>query len=94
MFMYKLNKKKLPEIFDKKFIKFSDIHDHDTRYAASYQFPHYDTNRRQHTINFYGPQVWNIIMREIDVNCKIGTFKKRLRSLLLSKHSTLFKDCV
>ena len=92
MFMYKFVRKKLPVIFDELFIRVVDRHSRDTRISSFLQTPQCKTERRQHTIVYYGPRIWNIILREIDINCSIGTFKCRLRSLLLSKHCEIFKN--
>ena len=92
MFMYKYDTHRLPGIFDHTFHYFVDIHLYDTRRYKSFRVPKFETDRRQHTIQYYGAKIWNIIINEIDVNCAIGTFKNRLRSLLLSKHCTPFKN--
>ena len=71
----------------------SNIHLHDTRYDTRYstlRTPKCKTTRSQHTIKFHGAKIWNTILEEINVNCAIGTFKKRLRILLLTKHSSIF----
>ena len=92
MFIYKHNKHRLPKIFKKYFTQVCDIHSHDTRNAKSLRSAFCETNRSQRTMKFYGPKIWNIITNEIDVDCAIGTFKSRLRSLLLSTHNTLFQN--
>ena len=93
MFMYKYANQRLPNIFDDTFSHVSDIHSHHTRNVQSLNIPFCKTNRSQHTIRYFGPKIWNIIVKKIDVNCAIGTFKCRLRSLLLSQHCTIFKNC-
>ena len=91
MFMYKYVNNRLPTIFDVMFEYLSDVHDY-IRISKSLRVPFCKTNRSQHTIKYYGPKIWNIILREIDIDCAIGTFKHRLRILLLTKHSTPFKN--
>ena len=91
MFMYKFVKKKLPAIFDDSFRYSSDLHGYPTRISKSINVPLYKSSRRQRTIKYYGPKIWNIILQEIDVDCAIGTIKQRLRILLLTKHNTLFR---
>ena len=92
MFMYKFVTKRLPSIFDRLFNYLSDPHEYVTRNDKVLDIPLRKTSRSQHTIIYYGPKIWNIIIREIDVDCAIGTIKHRLRILLLTKHCTLFKD--
>ena len=92
MYMYKYFNNKLPKIFEKSFKGVSDIHNIGTRSSKFLYVPFCNTNRSKHTIRYYGPKIWNIIIREIDINCAIGTFKKRLRILLFSKHCTPFDE--
>ena len=86
MFMYKYINKRLPDIFNGWFTHFQNI-----RKSKSFIVPFFKTDRSQHTIPYYGSKIWNIIIQEIDADCAIGTFKCRLRSLLLSKHCEPFK---
>ena len=82
LFMYKYVHHMLPPIFD-MFVFNSDIHSYSTRRSALFHIPACSTNRSQKTIKYTGAKCWNSISSGIDTNCKIGTFKKRLRNYIL-----------
>ena len=92
LFMYKYVKGMLPTIFEDMYQYTSDIHNYSTRCCNTLYLPLCKTTRSQKTIRYYGSKVWNVLLKHIDVNCAIGTFKKRLRILLLNHHSLIFEN--
>ena len=83
LFMYKYINQMSPPIFD-MFVLNSDIHSYGTRNSNMFHIPACPTNRSQKTLKYTGAKCWNSISSGISTNCKIGTFKKHLRSYILS----------
>ena len=83
--MYKYEKRKLPKIFNKKFEKNSDVHDHFTKQSAMLHLPIYHTDYGQRSFGYQAVIIWNDIYSELSVNVRIGTFKTHLKSYLLRK---------
>ena len=79
--MYKYVNKMTPDVFDNFFRNISDIHQHNTRNAT--QKTYRDTTRGQKTFSYCGPHIWNFIIKNINPNCAIGSFKKMSRQLFL-----------
>ena len=86
LFMYKYVNNRTPDVFNNFFRNISDIHQHDTRNATQKQIyvTFHGTIRGQKTFCYYGPHIWNFIIKNISPNCAIGSFKKCLRQLLLA----------
>ena len=84
VFMYKLYHKLLPSIFS--FFKLtSDVHSYPTRQNKSYYINYAPTVRSQKTIKITGPKLWNIILKKINIQNKISSYKVNLKKFLLSK---------
>ena len=83
VFMYKLFHKKLPPIFN-MFERISNVHNHSTRQIDSFYIQYSSTLRTQRTIKISGPKLWNLIIRSINIHCKISTFKANLKKFILS----------
>ena len=77
-FMYKLTLCKLPNIFP-MFELNSRVHNYGTRQAHHYHLPLCRTNLIKMSSTFQGPQIWNELVSNIDVDCAVSTFKSRLK---------------
>ena len=84
VFMYKLYHKQLPPMFD-MFERTTNVHNYATRQYDSFYINYVPTLRTQRTIKITGPKLWNIVIRKIDIHCKIGTFKTKLKKIILSE---------
>ena len=82
LFMYKFHHKKLPRIFN-IFQKNSEIHGHNTRQREMLHLPQPSTEYGRRSFRYRGVLIWNDIYEKLDVNIKIGTFKKNLKTHLL-----------
>ena len=87
VFMYKLHNKQLPPLFS-MFERTADIHGYSTRQTNSFYISYVPTVRSQKTIKIMGPKIWNVIIRKVSIQCKIGSYKTSLKKILLS-HSSL-----
>ena len=85
LFMYKYVNNMTPDVFDNFFRNISDINQHDTRNATQklLYITFRGTTRRQKTFTYCGPHVWNFLIKNIDPNCPIGSFKRLSRQLFL-----------
>ena len=82
VFMYKLYHEKLPPLFD-MFEKTSQVHSYSTRQYDSFYINYVPTLRSQRTVKITGPKLWNIVIRRINVHCKIGSYKTNLKKYIL-----------
>ena len=78
LFMYRYVNNMIPDVFDNFFSNTSDIHQHNTRNATQKLFyiTFRGTTRGQKTFTYCGPHVWNFLIKNIDPNCPIGSFKR------------------
>ena len=83
LFMYKYVHRMLPPIFD-MFAYNHDIHTYNTRGSDLLHIPICATNRSQKTVKYTGAECWNSLSSGIETDCKIGTFKKRLRTYIMT----------
>ena len=82
VFMYKLYHEKLPPMFN-MFQRTSNVHNYSTRQYDSFYIDFVPTLRSQRTIKITGPKLWNKISSQINIHCKIGTYKTHLKKLVL-----------
>ena len=65
IFMYKLNRNQLPEIFNPLF-KFNNIvHSISTRNKNAYRYPFYSKSLTQQSVEYSGVKVWNTLPNDI-----------------------------
>ena len=85
LFMYKYVNKMTPDVFDNFFRKISDMHQHNARNVTQKQFyiTSRGTTRGQKTFSYCGPHILNFIIKNINPNCAIGSFKKMSRQLFI-----------
>ena len=81
--MYKLTLGKLPNIFP-MFVFNCRVHEHGTRQAHYYHIPLCRTNLIKMSLSFQGPQIWNELVLNIDVDCAVSTFKNRLKMYIVT----------
>ena len=82
LFMYKFHHKTLPRIFD-IFQRNSEIHQHNTRQSEMLHMPKPKTEHGKRSFRYQGVNIWNDVFENLNVNIKIGTFKKNLKNYLL-----------
>ena len=80
LFMYKFHNHLLPTLFNNFFVFNYDVHSINTRQSQLLHPPLFKSLFSKSFIRYEGVLIWNNICRSIDVNCKISTFKKKLRS--------------
>ena len=83
VFMYNLYHEKLPSIFG-MFQRTSHVHSYPTRQQCSYYIQKDSTVRTEKTIRISGPKTWNSIIKHVDINCKIGSYKTNIKKFILS----------
>ena len=86
LFMYKYVNNKTPDVFNNFLSNISDINQHDTRNTTQKQIyvTFHGRTRRQKTFSYFGPHIWNFIIKNISPNCAIRSFKICLHQLLLA----------
>ena len=84
LFMYKQSYKLLPPSHTYSFITNSSIHDHYTRQCNQIHIGHCRTSKRQMTVLFQGPKLWNSLPITIKSCPSINVFRRRIKALLLS----------
>ena len=45
-----------------------------------FRIPMCHTNLTKMSIKYQGPLIWNDVSSNVDVNCSVGTFKKRAKT--------------
>ena len=88
VFMFKLNTDCLPPLFS-MFERTSNIHNYSTRQHNTFYVNFVPTLRSQKNIKITGSKLWNKIIRKINVNCKISTYKTNLKKHILSSQESL-----
>ena len=83
-FYYRLEHGLLPPIFGGFLQHVSDIHSYSTRNSSAYRPVSAHTNTRRFTVKSYGTNVWNKIPPALRLTNNLFSFKKKLRTLLLS----------
>ena len=81
--MYKYHHGRLSQIFD-IFQRNPDIRYHDTRQFQLLHRPKPKTEREKRSFRDQAVRLWNKVYDHLDVNIKIGTFKKNLKHYLLT----------
>ena len=79
LFMYKLNNSMLPDIFP-MFVHNYEIHNYETRQLKQFHILMCHTNITKMAIKYQGTLIWNDISSKVEVNCSVGTFKKRAKT--------------
>ena len=83
-FMYKLENKVLPTIFDNMFKKNNAIHKYPTRHSNEFHLPRTRTILTHSIFTSAGPKFWNILDNNVKSAPSIASFKKRLKLVLLN----------
>jgi hypothetical protein len=87
-FMFKYHNGLLPSIFNDMFQRQSDVHMYNTRNINLFTIPYCRTLRKQNTIIYQGPHIWNKIISHTDIDIgnihTLFSFKKILRNHLLA----------
>ena len=86
LFMFKYVNNMTPDVFDNFLRNVSDIHQHNTRNATQnlLYVTVRGTTRGQQTFKYCGHHIWNFIIKNINPNCPIGSFKGHSRQLFLA----------
>ena len=83
LFMYKYHNYMLPTVFN-MFTRNSVVHSYYTRQHNLMHVPYFRTELGKKSFNYQAVIVWNYIFQNMDANIGIGTFKYRLKHLLLA----------
>ena len=78
----------MPSSLDTLFQKNRDIHSYNTRGASKLRPPKIKTTMAEKFITTTGVKLWNVYSLKIDPSIKIGTFKQRLITLLLTEYAS------
>ena len=86
LFMFKYVNNMTPDVFNNFFRNVSDIHQHNTRNATQnlLYVTFRGTTRGQKTSKYSGLHIWNSIIKNMNPNCPIGSFKEQSRQLFLA----------
>ena len=86
LFMYKYVNKMTPDVFDNFFSSISDIHQYEKRNATMklLYITFLGTTRGQKTFKYCCPRIWNFIIKNINPNCPISSFKTHSLQLFLA----------
>ena len=83
LFMFKFHHGLLPPIFNNMFQNNSNVHSYPTRQREHLHVPVAKYKCLLLSVRFKGVKIWNIIRKEIIVNCSIYSYKSALRKFLL-----------
>ena len=86
IFMYKLSKNDLPDIFLHMFKRNYSIHNYPTRQRDDYHLPRTRTIFAKKTIMYAGPKYWNDLPIELAGCLSLSTFKYKLRHNSLNNY--------
>ena len=84
LFVYKYQRKLLPNLFNNFFTHLSNVHDHNTRNNEGFFVPYSRTECYKKLIRFTGVNFWNKIHTKINRNCTYQTYKKNLKRIILN----------
>jgi hypothetical protein len=85
LFMYKFFTGNLPSLFDNYFVYSHDVHNYNTRRPVSLHPPLFRSNLSKYFIKYRGVVVWNELTKLFDVNVKMSTFKKNVKTSIINK---------
>ena len=85
--MYKYHHKMMPTTLDRLFMKNQQIHQYNTRGAARLRPPKIKTCLAENFITTTGVRIWNLLSTTIDPTQKIGTFKQKVITSLISSYN-------
>ena len=83
VFMFKLYHNQLPPLFN-MFDRTSNIHSYSTRQSDCFYINYVPTLRSQRTIRITGPKLWNVLITNINIHCKISSYKMNLKKTIFS----------
>jgi hypothetical protein len=83
LFMFNFDKEKLPDIFNELFIRNKDVHTYSTRQSEQLHVPKANLSTYQRCIKYVGVIIWNFIMRQLNTDCSLVTYKYKLKHYLL-----------
>ena len=88
LFMYTYNLSLLPSMFQEMFTLNRDIHTNATRQSMHFHVPACRTNISKMPLRYQVFVFWNKLLMWIDIDCSIGTFKKRVKPYLVNNPQT------
>ena len=91
LFMFKFTNNMLPEHMFAAMFRYTVEHNpYYTRQSGSLYIDKCSTTRSQKNIRYIGARIWNVLITQLNVSCKIGTFKTHLRTLLQTIDLNIF----
>ena len=85
-FMYLCFKNYIPNSISEFFCYNADVHSYKTRGASNFHLPKVRTSLAKNCIFFKGPKIWNSLPVYIKTSPSLNVFKKRYKTLLLSRY--------
>ena len=82
--MIKAFRRLLPEPVQSIFVKNENIYDYNTRQRNDFHLPRPKSNLLKKSIAFKGVVVWKFIRKNIDVDCSVSCFKRRLKRMYIA----------
>jgi hypothetical protein len=86
IFMFKYHHKMMPPTLDNLFTKNQQIHQYNTRGASRLRPPKIRTSLADRFITATGVRIWNKLPTTIEATLKIGTFKQKVITSLVSAY--------
>ena len=77
--MFHVRSRKLAAIFDDKFSRNDDIHNHNTKLNVHLHVPLTETNLVKTSVCYTGVTRWNYHIKFTDTYCSLDVYKKRLK---------------
>ena len=79
LFMFHVRSRKFSAIFDDKFSRNDDIHNHNTKLNVHLHVPLTETNLVKTSVCYNGVTRWNYYIKFTDTYCSLDVYKKRLK---------------
>jgi hypothetical protein len=87
IFMFKYHHQMMPPTLDNLFTKNQQIHQYNTRGASRLRPPKIKTCLAEKFITTTGVRIWNSLSTSIETTLKIGTFKQKVITSLVSSYN-------
>jgi len=85
-FMYRFEKRLLPESFNAYFVYNSEVHGHNTRGRNQINIEYCRTVAKSFSVKIAGPRLWNSLPINLRNSASISIFKKNYKKMLLMNY--------
>ena len=76
----------LPVIFKDMFTYNNVIHSYGTRQANQLHVPRCRTQMMLNCVKYQGVQIWNSVVTTVNTELKLGTFKDKVKGVILDEY--------